>query len=104
MEIYNPTPSYSRYKTLMHGKGLTPDGYYIYQEGEGLGSMLGQLLRRAVPILKSGIKGAVNIAKPHLKNAASDLVKSGSKKVIEKLSSEVINSLGNKRKRKRRRL
>ena len=104
MEIYNPTPSYGRYKALMFGKGLTPDGYYIYQEGSGLGSMLGQLLRRAVPILKSGIKGALKIAKPHLKNAASDLVRTGSKRAIEKLSGEVINSLENKRKRKRRRL
>lgn len=109
MEIYNPSSSdYKAYRQLIvqNGRGFASDGTYIYnsQEGEGLSSMLGQLFKVVVPVLKGGIKGAAKIAAPHLKKAAGEIVTAGSKRALEKLSNGIVKAVEKPRKRKRRRL
>ena len=61
---------------------------YIYsnQTGEGIGSLLGNLFRVAVPIIGSAIKGIANIAKPHLKTVAREVITAGSKRALKRLS------------------
>ena len=109
MEIYNPTArdlSAYRQTILQHGSGYDRDGYYFYsQEGEGIGSFFGNLFKSAVPILGRAIKGTVAISKPHLKKAASEVVAAGSKRLLNKISGDIVKSVEKpKKKRRRRRL
>ena len=78
---------------------------YIYsnQDGEGIGSFFGKLGRAAIPVLSKAIKGAVRIAKPHIKRAASDIITTGSKSALNKLASKTIHK-PHSRKRKWRNL
>ena len=62
---------------------------YIYQDGQGLGSFFGSLMKRALPILGKTIKGAVRIAKPHLKKAGTELVDSAIKEGSKKLDQAI---------------
>ena len=43
------------------------DGYIYTQEGEGIGSFFGNLLKKVLPLATKAIKGAAHIAAPHLK-------------------------------------
>ena len=108
MELYNPTASYARaYRQLMmqHGAGYDADGYYVYsQSGEGIGSFLGGLMKNVLPVLSRSIKGAATLAKPHLKSAAKDIVASGSKHLVSKLSEDIINKIENPKRKRRRRI
>lgn len=103
MEVFNPSVSdvkAFRDIVMQHGSGYTNDGYYIYsQDGEGIASFFGNLIKSALPIVGRTIKGAANIAKPHLQKAAADLVTAGGKRVLEKISTSQ-----NPKKRKRRRI
>ena len=56
------------------------DGYIYSQEGEGIGSFFGNLIRRVIPLATKAIKGIASAAKPHLQNAAKDIVGQASKK------------------------
>ena len=83
---------------MQHGAGLDSDGYYYYsQQGEGLGSFFGKLLRMAIPAIGRTIKGAAQIAKPHFQKAGAELVAAGSKRLLEKISKPQV-------KRRRRQL
>ena len=61
------------------------DGYIYTQEGEGIGSFFGNLFRKVLPLATKAIKGIASAAKPHLQNAAKDIVGQASKKLIEKI-------------------
>ena len=109
MEIYNPSASdIKAYRAVIfqHGRGYDKDGYYIYQTGEGLSSFFGGLLKSAVPVLSRSIKGAARLALPHIKKAGSDIVTAGSKRLIEKISGDVVKKIEQppRKKRKRRRI
>ena len=108
MEVYTPTASDLRaYRNVMlqHGAGFDSDGYYVYsQEGEGLAQFFGSLFKTAVPLLSRGIKGAATILKPHLKKAAAELVTSGSKRLLHKISGDIVKRVEKPKKRRRRRL
>ncbi len=110
MEVFNPTTGDLRaYRRVMlqHGSGFDKDGYYYYsqQEGEGVASFFGNLLKSVYPVIKQGIKGSLSLAKPHLKKAAGDIVASGSKRLLENISGNIVNKIEKpKRKRRRRRL
>ena len=62
---------------------------YIYQDGQGLGSFFGSLMKRALPLLGKTIKGAVRIAKPHLKKAATELANSAIKEGSNQLEQAI---------------
>ena len=107
MELYNPSKSDIdgyRHLLMQHGRGH--DGYYVYnQDGEGLANFFSSLVKNALPVLRKSIKAGAMIAKPHLKKAATDIVTAGSKRLIDKVSGDIINKIDNepKQKRKRRR-
>ena len=55
------------------------DGYIYTQEGEGIGSFFGNLFRKVLPLATKAIQGIASAAKPHLQNAAKDIVGQASK-------------------------
>ena len=61
------------------------DGYIYTQEGEGIGSFFGNLFKKVIPLATKAIKGIASAAKPHLQNAAKDIVGKASKRLIEKI-------------------
>ena len=108
MEFYNPTKAdIDAYKhmILQYGRGRQNDGYYVYnQDGSGIGDFFSSLIKTALPILQKTIKAGATIARPHLKKAATDIVTAGSKRLIDKVSGDIINKIDSpKPKRKRRR-
>ena len=108
MEIFNPTASDVRnYRQIImqHGSGYDGDGYYVYsQEGEGIGTFFGNLMKNALPVIARTIKGATAIAKPHLEKAAKDFVTAGSKQIIGKISGNIANKSGKTTRKRRRRI
>ena len=99
METYIP----SQNVTFQFGKNHTMDRN-IYQEGEGIGSFLGNMFQILFPFLKQVIKGIAVVAKPHLKATAADIVHPGTKRVLEKLDTPRNNPRNTPRKNKKRRL
>ena len=104
MEIFNPTASDVRnYRQIImqHGSGYDGDGYYVYsQEGEGIGSFFGNLMKNSLPV----IARTTTIAKPHLEKAAKDFVTAGSKQIIGKISGNIANKSGKPTRKRRRRI
>jgi len=74
---------------FQHGGEM--DGYIYTQEGEGIGSLFGNLFKKVLPFATKAIKGAVGIAKPFAKQALTEITQEAGK--------EVIKSLGPKRKK-----
>ena len=104
MEVFNPASlRNASYRSVINqsGKGIDMDRYIYSMQGEGLGSFFGNLLKTAVPLLGRAIKGIVNIAKPHLKAAAKDLITAGAKRGIEKISTNLSHKPHKKSKTKR---
>ena len=100
METYRETPeSLQHYQDIFsqHGKGFDIDRYIYRQNGTGLGSFFAKLARYVVPVAKS----AFNIAKPHLKAAASELAKEGiraGKRKFEKGAGKLLDRINKKAK------
>lgn len=89
MEVYDPS-SLKRvaYVSInQNGSGSEIDRYIYNQNGEGLGSFFGNVMKKAIPFLGKAIKGGWNVAKPHLTAAGKDLIVAGAKKGIETISS-----------------
>lgn len=108
MEVFNPTRvNESLYRSTINqnGGGADIDRYiYSNQAGQGLGSFFGNFVRTMVPFLGKAIKGSAAIAKPLLKNAAKELVSTGAKRVLSKISDpEPVVHKRHKAKRRRRR-
>lgn len=97
MEVFNPNrldTGILRSVINQSGHGVEMDRYiYSSQTGEGIGSFFGNLLRTAMPLIARTIKGAAAIAKPHLKNAVKDIVATGSKRAIDKLSGDIVHKV-----------
>ena len=95
MEVFQPTRlDAAEYRSVINqsGRGMEMDRYiYSNQSGEGIGSFFGNMLRSAIPVISRAIKGAATIAKPHLKNVAKDIIATGSKRAIDKLSGDIIH-------------
>ena len=64
------------------------DGYIYTQEGEGIGSFFGNLLKKVLPLATKAIKGAAHIAAPHLKEAATELAGEASKSLIRTINNK----------------
>ena len=76
------------------------DGYIYTQEGEGIGSFFGNLLKKVLPLATKAIKGAAHIAAPHLKEAATELAGEASKSLIRTINNKKERQY-NPRKRRR---
>lgn len=89
MEDYNPsTLKDVAYSTIVqNGSGSEMDRYIYNQNGEGLGSFFGNIMKNAIPFLGKAIKGGWDVAKPHLAAAGKELVVAGAKKGLETFSS-----------------
>ena len=95
MEVFQPTRlDAAGYRSVINqsGHGAEMDRYiYSSQTGEGIGSFFGNMLRLAMPVISNAIKGTASLAKPHLKNALKDIVATGSKRAIDKLSGDIVH-------------
>ena len=103
MEIFNPDrlKSVAQYSILQSGKGDDIDRYvYKNQQGEGLGSFFGNLLKNTVPFFGKAIKGAARIAKPHLIAAGKDIVTKGTKRGVEEINKKIVHKPHKKRRSK----
>ena len=88
---------------LQHGAGYDNEGYYIYsQEGDGIGSFFGGLIKSALPIIGRSIKAGARLAKPYIKKGAADIVTVGSKRLTDKLTADIAKSIAKPKKRRRR--
>ena len=98
MEVFNPNQmKLASYRSAINqsGSGAVMDRYiYSNQTGEGIGSFFGNLARiaNAMPLLGNAIKGAARIAKPYLKRAAADIITTGSKRAIDKITGDIIHT------------
>ena len=103
MEVFQPTRlDTAGYHSVINqsGRGMEMDRYiYSNQSGEGIASFFGNLLRTAVPLIGRSIKGAAAIAKPHLKNVVKDIVATGSKRAIDKLSGDIVHRVHSPKRR-----
>ena len=95
MEVFTPNHlTESLYRSVINqsGKGVEMDRYiYSSQSGEGIGSFFGNLFRTAVPLIGRAIKGAASIAAPHLKKAGKEIIASGAKRAIDKISGSTVH-------------
>ena len=89
MEVYRPTNPNSYRQIIQQGSGEI-DRYIYNQEGEGIGSFFGNLFRSSIPVISRAIKGGVKLAKPHLHRAAADIITTGSKRLINKISDNSV--------------
>ena len=106
MEVFNPNKlNVNKFRSVINqsGKGAGIDRYIYNQSGEGIASFFGNLVKSAIPLFGSAIKGATAVAAPHIKSAAKDLVAAGSKRVIGHISGHTVKKTKvPKRKRRRR--
>ena len=96
MKVYQQDPNIYR----RHFGGNLPGfkGARI-QHGNGIGSFLGILARKAIPIIRAGVK----LAAPHVKQARKDIAKDLSKELVKKVSAKMSGkAYKSKRKPKKR--
>ena len=106
MEVFQPSRlDASVYRSVINqsGRGMEMDRYIYNQSGEGIGSFFGNLFRAAIPLIGRTIKGAATIAKPHLKNAVKDIIATGSKRAIGKLSGDIVHKVHSPKRASKRR-
>lgn len=108
MEVYNPNLKANTYRSTLLQSGSGAIDRYIYdQRGEGLGSFFGNLLKSAIPLFGSAIKGAARVAAPHAKRAAQEIFTAGSKRAINHISGDITKKIiqpKSKSRKKRRRI
>ena len=83
MKIYRQDPLIYRHHFHRQVGGELPGfkGTRV-QHGDGIGSFLGALARKAIPIIKAGVK----LAAPHVKKAGKDIAKDLTGRVIQEVS------------------
>jgi hypothetical protein len=86
MKLYQHDPFLYRNHFRQQVGGELPGfkGTYV-QHGNGLGSFLGSLARKAIPLLRAGIK----LAAPHVKRAGKDIARDLSGQVIQKVTERM---------------
>ena len=75
------------------------DGYIYTQEGEGIGSFFGNLLRKVLPLATKGIKAAANMAAPHIKQAAKEIASDAGRGVIRTIENKLEDRHHSKKRR-----
>ena len=109
MEVFNPDNQTfeSCCSAMIQSGGGAMDQYIYSQDGEGIASFFGNLFRSAIPLFGKAIKGAVQVAKPHLQRAATDIVTTGSKRALDQIAGDIKRKIPNSQpiqRRKRRRV
>lgn len=106
MEVFNPDKkSTHSYRTTLSQSGAGSIDQYIYsQDGEGIASFFGNLFRTVAPLVGQAIKGAARIAKPHLQRAATEVVTTGSKRALEKISGDIKRKISNPKSKRQKRI
>ena len=89
MEVFNVHKLDGLAYEAINQRGYGDIDRYIYQEGEGLGNFLGNLLRKSVPLLGKAIKGAAHIAKPHAQAAVKELANSAIKQTTKEIEKAI---------------
>ena len=102
--IHNPNVYRHHYRSQVGSAlpGFSGSRMHRIQTGYGIGSILGSLARKAIPILASGIK----LAAPHVKSALKGIAKDVTHEVAQKATQKLFNKPKPKRKpvRKRRKV
>lgn len=68
------------------------------QHGSGIGSFLGALVRKAVPLIRAGVK----LAAPHVKKAGKEIVKDLTNRAIKKATEKMSGRAYKRSKRKKK--
>ncbi len=103
METFNSDRLKSgAYRSVIVQKGgsVEMDRYIYNLEGEGLGGWFGSLLKTAIPLIGSTIKGAAKIAKPYAKAAGKEIITAGAKRGAQQVTKRIVHRPHKKRKRK----
>lgn len=88
MKAYRQDPyTYQRHFHRQIGGDLPGFKGARVQYGDGIGSFLGALARKAVPLIKAGVK----LAAPHAKKAAKNIAKDLTGQVIREVSGRIVN-------------
>ena len=110
MEDFKSTDLNSKlYRSALVQKGgsIEMDRYIYGMEGEGLGNLFGSLMRKAIPLIGSAIKGAAKATKPIAVAAGKDIlttgVKRGTEVLTKRINSSKKNTVVHKPHKKRRR-
>ena len=99
MRIYKPDPSiYRHHFAKQTGGDLVGFKGARVQHGSGIGTLLGVLARKAIPLIRAGVK----LAAPHVKKAgkemAKDITNRAIKKATEKMSGRAYKPIKRKKK------
>ena len=102
MEDYNPSTLRAKAHPVIvqNGSGGDIDRYIYNQNGEGLGSFFGSIMKNAIPFLGNTIKGGLKIARPHISAIGKELITSGAKKGIEAITKSATASNSKRRQTK----
>ncbi len=97
MKVYRQDPLIYRHHFHRQVGGELPGfkGTRV-QHGDGIGSFLGALARKAIPLIKAGVK----LAAPHVKKAGKDIAKDLTGRVIQEVSGRMNKSYKPVRRRK----
>ena len=111
MEDFNSTYLKSRpYRAVIvqQGGSIQMDRYIYGMQGEGLGSFLGSLMKKALPIASQAIKATAKAAKPIAVAAGKELLAAGTERAVKRLkrsaNTQVVHKNHSKRKRRWRNL
>ena len=92
MEIFDPSDLRSKaYRSAIVQKGgaLEMDRYIYGMQGEGLGNWFGSIMKQAIPLIGSAIKGASNVVKPIAIAAGKEILTTGAKRGAEELTKRI---------------
>ena len=92
MEDFKSTDMNSKlYRSVLvqRGGSIEMDRYIYGMEGEGLGNLLGSLMRKTIPLIGSAIKGVAKAAKPIAKAAGREILTAGIKRGSEELTKHI---------------
>lgn len=95
--IHNPNIYRHHYRKQVGSAlpGFSGSRMHRVQYGDGLGSILSSLARKAIPLLASGVK----LATPHVKQALKGIAKDVTQQVAHEATSRMFNKPKPKRKR-----
>ena len=100
MRAYRQDPSIYRNHFIRQAGGDLPGfkGTRV-QHADGIGSFLGALARKAIPLIKAGVK----LAAPHVKKAGKDIAKDLANQAIKKASEKMTQKMSGRGRRKNKR-
>ena len=106
MEDFKPSNLNSKaYRSAIVQKGgaIEMDRYIYGMQGEGLGNWFGSLMKQAIPLIGSAIKGAAKVAKPIAVKAGKDILTTGAAELTKQIGKSPRNTTVVHRPHKKRR-